>query len=468
MRRTASWIAGCAIVLHGTAATAAPAPLHASSVAIVDVGIVDVERGRTIGPRTVLLDAGRIAAIVAPGDARIPAAALRIDGRGRFLVPGLVDMHVHLFAIRSRRAPAEWSLPLYIANGVTAVREMNADAASVAIARHWRSEVDAGERIAPRVVAAGIAVQGQSPAEATAEVEAAADAGADFIKVYSEVPAAHWRAILAAARARSLPVAGHVPAGVSLLEAAAAGQRSDEHLMQAYEACSTLETRLLGQRDGLDPEALVAWRDAQEARALEAFDARTCTRIGKQVAATGQVQVPTLVLPHAEANRARDPQSDPRWRYLRGDERARWQRILADLATHPDPLARRRADVSRRIVAALHRAGVTMLAGTDAPMPGVYPGYALHEELALLVEAGLDPAEALRAATLAPARFLGIEADAGSITVGKRADLVLLDADPLADIRNTRRIDAVLLGGRVLRRADLDNLLDDSARTQAH
>src|SRR6185503_17567315 len=122
----------------------------------------------------------------------------------------------------------------------------------------------------------------------------------------------------------------------------------------------------------------------------------------------------------------------------------------------------------RRIVAALHRAGVTMLAGTDAPMPGVYPGYALHEELALLVEAGLDPAEALRAATLAPARFLGIEADAGSITVGKRADLVLLDADPLADIRNTRRIDAVLLCGRVLRRADLENLLDDSARTQAH
>ena len=108
-----------------------------------------------------------------------------------------------------------------------------------------------------------------------------------------------------------------------------------------------------------------------------------------------------------------------------------------------------------------------MLAGTDAPMPGVYPGFALHEELALLAEAGLSPAQALRAATLAPARFLGVAAETGSITVGKRADLVLLDADPLVDIRNTRRINAVLLGGRVLGRADLDGLLGENAHARA-
>jgi imidazolonepropionase-like amidohydrolase len=453
---------GSLLVLPG----AAPA-LQAGVVAITDVEVLDVEHGRWYGRRTVLLDGGRIVGISAPRMARTPVDAQRVDGRGRFLIPGLVDMHVHLFAIRSHRAPAEWSLPLYVANGVTAVREMNADAASIVIAKRWVAEVAAGERVAPRVLAAGIAVQGRSPADAAVEVGAAADAGADFIKIFSGVPATHWRAILDAARARSLPVAGHVPAGVPMLDAATAGQRSDEHLMQAYEACSTVETRLLEERKDLDADALVAMRDAQEARALDAFDAPTCRRIGRALSRTGQVQVPTLVLPHVETARSPSPGDDPRWRYLRSDERVRWQRILADLAAHPDPLARRRWDVSRGIVAALHRAGVPMLAGTDSPMPGIYPGYALHEELALLVEAGLSTAEVLRAATLGPARFLGVAEDTGSIAVGKRADLVLLDADPLADVRNTRRIGAVVLGGRLLDRAALDALLEESARAQA-
>ncbi|HEY0229835.1 MAG TPA: amidohydrolase family protein, partial [Dokdonella sp.] len=121
---------------------------------------------------------------------------------------------------------------------------------------------------------------------------------------------------------------------------------------------------------------------------------------------------------------------------------------------------------SRRIVSAFHRSGVTILAGTDAPMPGIYPGFALQEELELLVAAGLTPTQALRSATLAPVQFLGMSSTAGSVATGKMADLVLLDADPMRDIRNTRRIDAVLLGGHLLRRADLDALLETAARAQ--
>jgi imidazolonepropionase-like amidohydrolase len=183
------------------------------AVAITEVTIIDVEHSRSVGPRTVLIDDGRIVASVEPRSARIPSDAQRVDGRGGFLIPGLVDMHVHLFNLSSRRSANDWAFPLFIANGVTAVREMNADAASLAIVKRWRQAAQHGELIAPRILAAGISVSGTSAEDAAHQVAAAADAGADFIKVFSEVPASHWHAILEAAQARSLPVAGHVPAG---------------------------------------------------------------------------------------------------------------------------------------------------------------------------------------------------------------------------------------------------------------
>jgi len=233
--------------------------------------------------------------------------------------------------------------------------------------------------------------------------------------------------------------------------------------MQAYEACSSIEGTLLRERAGLTGDALAALRDAQESRALDAFERGTCARVARRLAATGQWQVPTLVLPWVETHRGTAPDADPRWLLLRADERARWSRILGDIAAHPDPLARRRWEVSRAITATFRRAKVPIMAGTDAPMPEVYPGFSLHDELERLVDAGYAPRDALRAATLAPARFLGIAATSGTVAPGKRADLVLLAADPLRDVRNTRRIDAVLLGGRLLRRADLDALLHPAA-----
>jgi len=446
------------------AAPARPRP----SIAITDVTIVDVEQGRLLGPRTVLVDDGRIVAIRMPRDAAIPASAQRVDGRGRFLMPGLVDMHVHLFNLSSRRPPNDWSFPMYVANGVLGVRDMRADAASMLLVGRWRKAVGDGELIAPRILADGIAVHGKSPGDATRQVDAAADAGAEFIKVFSDVPVSHWRAILTAAQSRSLPVVGHVPAGVPLLEAAKAGQRSDEHLMQAYEACSTIEATLLAEREGLDGDALTARSEEQEARTLNAFDMSTCRRVSRQLAVTGQVQVPTLVLADEDTlGNGANPGADPRWRYLRADERTRWERFLAGYTAKDAALAKQRWPIARQIVSAMHQAGVTVMAGTDAPMPGVYPGFALLEELQLLVEAGLTPFDVLRSATLEPARFLGIADTSGSVAVGKRADLVLLDADPSKDIGNTRRIRAVVLDGRLLRRTDLDALLEQAARSQA-
>ena len=431
-------------------------------IAITSVTIVDLLANRP--GRTVVVANGRIDSIALDRDAVIPANAQRVDGRGRYLIPGLIDMHVHLFNLSSHRAPNDWTFALFVANGVTGVREMNANADALETVQQWRKEFAHGNLIGPRILAAGIAVQGESPQEAARDTDRAALAGADFIKVFSEVPAANWTVILDSARKHSLPVAGHVPAGVSVLAAANAGQSSDEHLMQLYEACSAAgEQHYLDSRRDLGSDELVARRDAQEGETLATFDRRQCDRIARALADTKQVQVPTLVLTYAELKRSAGPAPDTRLKYLRSDERARWERIAA--AVTPDDLAlmKQRWPVARQITAALHRARVTLLAGTDTLQPGVYPGFSLHEELALLVASGLTAREALRAATLAPAEFLGIDAESGSIAVGKRADLVLLDADPAKDIRNTQRINSVVLDGRLLRRDDLDRLLARAA-----
>jgi adenine deaminase len=437
-------------------------PRERVTIALEGVTVVDVVRGEIVGPRTVTIRDGKIAAIDTPDAAAVPPGAQRVDGHGRFLIPGLVDMHVHLFNNATKRAPNEWTFPLFVANGVTGVREMAANATSMPLIERWRAQAAAGELIAPHVLAAGVVVNGKTLEESRRQVREARAAGADFIKVFSHVREPHWRAILEQARTLRMPVCGHVPAEVTLLESAAAGQRSNEHLTQLYEACSTVEARSLRARKGRDGDTIVKLRDAQEREVLASFDQLACERTATALANAQQAQVATLVLSHFEARGPRaDYAGDARFAYLRADEQARWHRILKQ-GDFGGPNAARRWEVSRQIVATLHAAGVRILAGTDAPMPLVYPGFALHTELQLLVESGLTAAEALRAATIWPAEFLGMNETSGSVDVGKRADLLLLDANPLSDISHTQRIHAVVLDGRLLDRADLDALLQPS------
>jgi imidazolonepropionase-like amidohydrolase len=286
--------------------------------------------------------------------------------------------------------------------------------------------------------------------------------GMDFIKIFSEVREPQWRTILAEAHALGMPVCGHIPAEVNLLEAATAGQRSNEHLTQIYEACTPREKEWLDARKRAKDTALVKLRETQEREVLESFDQSVCDRTAAGLAKTEQVQVPTLVLSYFEAQGSpKNFREDPRWRYLRADEQARWERIFKnEYPIAGDKLPARRWDVSRQIVKTLHAARVRILAGTDTPMPQVYPGFALHKELEILVEAGLSPADALRAATIWPAEFLGMSDSIGSIATSRRADLLLLDGNPLSDISQTQRIRAVVLDGRLLQRADLDRLLN--------
>jgi imidazolonepropionase-like amidohydrolase len=437
-------------------------------IAIERVAVVDVARGEIGNPQTVLIVNGRIAAIGEPGAIDIPPEALRVEGGGRYLMPGLVDMHVHLFNNATHRPPNEWAFPLFAVNGVTGVREMRTEPSAMAVVNGWRAKVARGDLIAPRVLAAGVAVGAGSVETTRRQVGDARAAGADFLKIFSEVRESQWRAVLEEARALPMPVCGHIPAVVSLLASATAGQRSNEHLTQVYEACSAKEKQFIGARKGLDSKEIVKLRDTQEREVLESFDQPVCDRTAAALAKTDQVQVPTLVLPYFEARGSpANFRDDPRWRYLRPDEQARWQRIFKEYPPGGKSLAARRWEVSRQIVKTLHAAGVRILAGTDAPMPLVYPGFALHKELELLVEAGLSPADALRSATIWPAEFLGLSDSSGSIALGKRADLLLLDDNPLTHISHTQRIRAVILDGRLLQRADLDALLSAAVDSQA-
>jgi imidazolonepropionase-like amidohydrolase len=452
-RSLAGFAIATLLCAHAGASTGDPAVTTTpTELAITSVSVVDVEQGRLLAHRTVLIAKGRIVGIEPATGVVLPATTRRIDGRGRYLIPGLVDMHVHVFSYDPRRPTSEWTFPMYVAQGVTGVREMNAHGDYPSRIRRWNDAVATGTLVAPRILAVGAAVRGPSPAEAEQQVAEARRAGATFIKVYSSLSEPAWQAMRRAARAHGLDYAGHVPARLFLLDAARDGLRSGEHLTQVYEACMPDEAAMIQARRQLEGEPLMALRIAQDEPALRAYDPPLCERVARQLATTGHVQVPTMVLAHAEAQpMPADRRHDPRFMHAPADVRARWVGMLATFPNVPSELSLQRWRATLAIVATLHRAGVPLMAGTDAPSPLVYPGYSLHDELALLVEAGLSPAEALRAATLVPARFLDLAGESGTVAIGKRADLVLLDADPLRDIANTRRIHAVLLDGRIAR-----------------
>ena len=418
--------------------TAKPvAPPPEPLLAITHVTVVDVAAGRLVADQSVVVRGSRI---VQAGDAArtaVPANATVVDGTGKFLIPGLWDMHVHaLFDAEVART----FLPRFVAEGVTGVRDMGG---KVAVLRLARWAVFAGTLVGPRIVAAGAILDGPQPVDTSvsiavgtpeqgvAAVDSLARSGADFIKVYTLLPRPAYFAILREAARLHLAVAGHVPGGVTTLEAADSGQKSIEHLRDEVEplctavdaACGRLLDSLRAHRTWLVPTLVVLRMKALLNDTLVLKDPRLAT-------------VPDLVREGWDGIRARKADSSAGyWR----DKRMRY---LGELA----------------LTAAAFKAGVPLLAGTDAGALYTYPGSSLHDELVQLVRAGLTPAAALRAATLGPAEFLGATDTLGTVAVGKAADLVLLDADPLSDIRNTRRIRAVVLRGRFFGREALDSL----------
>lgn len=432
---------------------------------------------------SVVVSGGRIAAI--RQSTQPVAGATVIDAAGKFLIPGLWDMHAHV-------PIPQIALPLFVANGVTGIRDMYSGL-PVAALHQW-----AGLAEAPRIFAPGFidgplmqsganridAMAVTSPEEARAAVITFASRGVDFLKIYNSVPRDAFFALAEEARAAGVAVVGHVPEAVSPAEASAAGMQSQEHLNNLLLGASSREEKLRAERVAMmfDPMLtgqqrlrLLAW--PLLAGLVDTYDEKKAAAMFQTFVRNHTWQTPTLSLQDGFIHE-RDAEfiQDPRRRYLPKAWTDNWDPgtiyyLRDETAAEYEVLHQRMRMLMtryRKLVGDMHRAGVGLLAGTDtSPLNPVLPGWGLHQELALLVECGLSPLEALQTATRNPALYFGTQEEIGTVEEGKLADLVLLDADPLQDIHNTQAIAGVVLKGRYYSRRDLDAMLEAAAQTSA-
>jgi imidazolonepropionase-like amidohydrolase len=437
-----------------------PASSQRAPLAITDVTVVDGTGSTGRAHLTVVINGGKIVAVDSAGHATVPKDATMVDGRGKFLIPGLWDMHVHL---AKAGAP---SLGLFIANGVTSVRDMGGD---FAVVERWRSEVAAGARVGPRIRTAGPILESAArvrrmKARGTVEpverfrapvgdtldarrvVDSVARLGVDFIKVRTATSRETYDAIASATRRAGLSLAAHGDI-VPLEEMLRAGQRSIEHAIYP---------------------------------SLQKRDAPVRAQLIRELASANVAVVPTMVnyyqwllVPPSDARRIVDDslgRIDARRRYISGYLLDDWREQVDERGRVKDALIRhlylpRAYSGVLRDLQEMHRAGVRILPGTDVGVALIYPGFSLRDELGYFVDKiGMTPLEALVSATRSAAEFSGMQDSLGTIQSGKLADVVLLDADPLADIRNIGKIHAVILRGELFDQVKLSGLLSAAIR----
>ena len=438
-------------------------------LALVHVTVIDVTGAPSLSDMTVVVDDKHIVALGKSGEVDPPQGARIIEARGKYLIPGLWDMHVHTAFGDWLPANERVTLPLFVANGITGVRDMGSD---LNVVKRWRAQIEAGSLLGPRMIIAGPMLDGPTPRfPSSAPVANAADGkrivdelhaqGVDFIKIQSLIPRDGYFAAAAEARKLGIIFVGHVPDAIRASEASNAGQRSIEHFTGVFEGCTTIEDELIK-----GPKSL--------GRNVSHYDPAHAQRLIELMARNQTWQVPTLVWERGQwLIDDIDLSHDPLIKYAPAAWKDRtWpmftKSILTDMDTDPLPVRKHFVQMELDMTLAMFRAGVPFMAGTDtAAGVHVFPGFSLHDELGLFVRAGLTPLQSLQTATLNPAKFMGRLADMGTVEKGKLADLVLLDANPLDDIANTRRIRAVVLAGRYFDRADLDRMLKSVAMAAA-
>ena len=458
-------------LLFAPAQLPAQKPSSDAPLVLKNVTVVDVRNGTLQPDQTVIIEGDHIAFAGPNQSAKFSHRAQVVSGRNLFVIPGLWDMHVHLVFGDWFPDAQEISLPLFVANGVTGVRDMGSE---LGIVQGWRNEIEAGRLIGPRIRTSGAMLDGPKPRFPSSIAIATPDdarravsdlkrSGADFIKLQSLIPHDAVFAIADEAKKQEIAFEGHVPDSVRASEMSEAGMKSFEHLIGIFEGSSPAEDDFLKG-------------NKTEGRFLATYDSARATTLAAILAKNQTWQCPTLVWEcGGNLIDVSDFSKDTRVKYVPASWRTKtWKRFTSEITQGygTDDLATRRKFIGKEleVVGMLHQAGVPFLAGTDTPAGvHIFPGFSLHEELQRFVAAGFTPIEALQTATLNPARFLGMEDQLGTVEKGKLADLVLLSANPLEDIANTQKVAGVVLNGHYFSRGDLDKMLtrvEASARRQ--
>jgi imidazolonepropionase-like amidohydrolase len=442
------------------------------ALAIVNVNIIDTKGGKSKPKMTVLITGNRISAIGKTKALIIPKDTFVIDATNKYLIPGLWDMHTHIWDKDSL-------FPAYLANGITGVRDMGT---VIEPWVKWRKQAESGEITGLRAIIAGKIIDGFKPffyffVQATDEAKAREyvrtfkSQGADFIKVYDRLPKNLYLAIVDEAKRQNMPFGGHVPVEIKASEASNLGQKSIEHLTGIALESSMEEARLQAEaikafndlrKEGLKPEELSSGFDRAYKLArnepLDTYDEKKAQRLFKIFRGNKTWQVPTLVVRDYLEDEAQKNRITENLKYFPAFFK---DMVLPEknLTAVELETTKRRARKEREIIRAMRRSRVKFLAGSDAPNPYSVPGFGLHDELALLVETGFTPLEALQATTLNPAEYLEKLNLYGTVEPSKIADLVLLEADPLTNIDNTKKIAAVIVNGKFLEKAKLQDML---------
>ncbi len=434
--------------------TAAAKP--ASAYIIKNVTVIDVEQGLAIPNQTITVVGDRIAAIAAQAGTGTVESAEVIDGRGLYVMPGLVDADVHYYD-----APVFGRV--LIAKGVLLVRDMGMPNEYIL---SLRDELKHGTTLGPEMVAAGAMLDGsppvipsisltvQTPQEGRLEVQKQAAAGVDMIKVYSKLDQEVFLAILDEAKKSGLKVVGHVPDSIYIEDAAAAGITSIEHWFGFENAIA----KLLGKEVKLTYTGIGAGYEGM--LHLNEVDPQALQNFYQRLQASGVTVDPTVVTfknwPNVDTLAAKDL---PGGEYISQDLLTMWKTQWPGQTEFPDLFWQNWA----KMVKGLNEAGVPLMVGTDLMCPGLVPGFSVHEEMTIWQAAGIPAADILRSATLVPAQFMGLGDRLGSISAGKTASFVLLRANPLEDIRNAEQIEGIFLRGQYFDRKALDLLLKEAA-----